>query len=560
MGGRGLKDPVTDYAIKVLDGTLPAGPFVVWACQRHLDDLKRDDIYLDLVAAWRWIKFFGLLKHYKDHFAGKPIKLEPWQQFRVGSVFGWKRRDTELRRFRVSFNKVPRKNGKTTEMAGIGLGGLILDGITGAEVYSVATRRDQARIVFEDAQVMGAKSPAVKKRLKFFKTSTVYQSKFSKWLPLSKDSKTMDGLNPSLGLYDEFAMWRDYELRGKIREGMASRKQPLEWIVTTEGTMTESPCCSLTDHAACVLNPDLPDFFDDTLFAYLATPFEGDDPGDPKTWATANPNLGVSKFEDFLREGWATARQMPSEQNDFLTYQLNILCGAADSWLGMEAWANCAGSGIDANALAGQRCFAGLDLALVHDLSALVLVFPDVYPIPVLPFFWCPKDNIRERSKLDKVPYDRWARDGYITATPGNATDFNFIKEKIIEICGIYNVCELLYDRALAQPLIQGLIDEEINCIGYGQGYLSQNNSLREIERLVKCAGLQHGNHPILSWNVNNAQVIKDPSNNIKLFKKDPRKRIDGLAALSNAFGGVILSAGSNEKGSVYDTRGIISL
>lgn len=556
-----MNDPVTDYALKVLDGRLPAGPYVVWACERHMMDMRRDDIYLDLQAVHYWVEFFRKLKHYKDEFYGKPLELALWQVFRIGSVMGWKRADTGLRRFRVSFNKVPRKNGKTTEMAGIGLGGLLIDGVPGAEVYSVATRREQARIVFEDGQAMIGASAALRKRLKCYKTATVYPKYASRWMPLSKDSKTMDGYNPSMALYDEFSMWRNYELRGKLRQGMGARKQPLEWIITTEGVEVESPCCDLTDHAVRVLDPDQPDFADDTLFAYLACPFKRDDPGAVETWARANPNLGVSKSLKDMEDLWVTAQAMPTEMNDFLTYQLNLLVGSSDAWLDVAKWRACGREKVDADALRGHRCYAGLDLALVNDLSSLVLVFPDIEPMPVLPFFWCPEEDIRVRSKNDKVPYDQWARDGYIKATPGNATDFAFIKAKILEVCGRYDVRELLYDRALAQPMVQELIEEEINCVGYGQGYLSQNNSLREIERRVTSGGLSHGGHPILDWNATNARVMRDPANGIKLYKKDPRKRIDGLAALSNAFGGVVLNRPEEKKKNPYSKeRGMRSL
>lgn len=556
-----MDDPVTDYALKVLDGTLPAGPYVIWACERHMVDLQREDIYLDLKAVHRWIGFFARLKHYKGKFYGRPVELSLWQIFRVGSVMGWKWRETGKRRYRVSFNKVPRKNGKTTEMAGIGTGGLVIDDEPGAEIYSVATRRDQARIVFDDGQAMIGMSHALRKRLKCYKTSIVYHRFASKWIPVSRDSKGMDGFNPHFGLYDEFAQWTDWELRGKFRQGMGSREQPLEWIITTEGVEVESPCCELTDHAVRVLDPEQTDFKDDTLFAYLACPFKEDDPGSVETWARANPNLGVSKSVKDMADLWTTAQSIRTDMTDFLTYQLNVLVGSTDAWLDVSKWRECGKEPVDADALIGQRCYAGLDLALVNDLSALLLVFPDIEPMPVLAYFWCPEEDIRKRSKDDKVPYDQWARDGYITATPGNATDFAFIKSKILEVCGRYDVRELLYDRALAQPMVQELIEEEVNCVGYGQGYLSQNNSLREIERRVTSGGLSHGGHPILDWNATNARVMRDPANGIKLYKKDPRKRIDGLAALSNAFGGVVLSRPEEKKKNPYSKdRGMRSL
>lgn len=556
-----MTDPVTDYALAVLDGAIPAGPFVIWACERHMMDLRRDDIYLDLAAVQLRVNFFKLLRHYKGEFYGRSFELAAWQMFRIGSVFGWKRSETKRRRYRVAYTEIPRKNGKTTEMAGVGLAGMLVDGEPGAEVYAVATKKDQAKIVWGDAKEMIRATPALSSRLRSYQTAIVYAKAAAKFAPLGRDSQTLDGLNPSLGLYDEFHAWRDRELRGKIRQGMGARREPLEWIVTTAGTDSESPCYELREHALNVLDPEQPDFVDDSLFAYIACPFEGDDPGDVATWARANPNLGIGKSVQSIQELWDVAKMMPSELNDFLIYQLNIWTNSAEGWLPLDAWKACGAAPVDAAALVGQRCYAGLDLAQVNDLSALVLVFPDAAPEwQVLSFFWCPQEDIRRRSKLDKVPYDRWARDGYITATPGNATDYAFIEATIREVCARYDVVELLYDRWSAHQMIGNLSAEGINCVGYGQGYKDQSPALKELERRLISKTINHGGHPILRWNASNAQVVRDPAGGIKLSKKDPRKRIDGIAALSNAIGGIILNRPDENGPSIYETQGITIL
>lgn len=555
-----MRDPVTEYAQLVLDGELPAGPYVIWACERHMMDLRRDDIYLDLAAVWKRIDFFRLLKHYKGEFYGQAFELAAWQMFRVGSVYGWKRKDNDRRRFRVAYTEMPRKNGKTTEMAGIGLGGLLIDGEAGAEVYAVATKKDQAKIVWGDAKHMTEATPGLRKRLRTFVTSIVYEKAASRFMPLGRDSQTLDGLNPSLGLYDEFHAWRDVELRGKIRQGMGARREPLEWIVTTAGTDVETPCYELREHALRVLNPELPDFVDDSLFAYIACPFENDDPGDVATWARANPNLGISKSVESIEELWKVAQMMPSELNDFLVYQLNIWTNSTTGWLPLDAWKACGQAPVDPDALRGRRCYAGLDLAQVNDLSALVLIFPDEPVWTVLPFFWCPQEDIRRRAQLDKVPYDEWSRDGHIMATPGNATDYAFIEAKILELAEIYDIAELLFDRWSSHQMVQRLIDEGVNCVPYGQGFKDSSPALKEIERRLIGSGLSHGAHPILRWNANNAAVIRDPAGNIKLSKKDPRKRIDGLAAMANAVGGILLNRPNENGPSVYEDRGIIEL
>lgn len=556
-----MTDPVTDYAAKVLEGDIPAGPYVVWACERHFRDLERDDIYLDLAEVQRRIAFFPLLKHWKGEFAGKEFHLSAWQQFRIGSFFGWMRHSTRRRRFVEAYTEIPRKNGKTTEAAGIGLSGMLLDGEMGSEVYAVATKRDQAKIVWEDAKMMVKSTPALSKRIRAYVSNLNCLQMASKFEALGRDSKTLDGLNPYYVLYDEFHAYRDPYLRTVMQNGMGSRKDPVEWIITTAGNETETMCYELREHALNVLDPEQPDFDDDTLFAYVACPYADDDPGSPATWATANPNLGISKSVDFLQRRWDRACQVQSEMNEFLSKQLNIWTSSVESWLRMAAWEACDIGSVDLDAVAGRKCYAGLDLAAVNDLSALAMIYPDTDAghWDVRMRFWCPQENIRDRARFDKVPYDLWAKQGHITPTPGKTTDYAFIEHAILEAHAETPIEALLYDRWNANQLIRNLEAAGINCVACGQGYQTQSPALREIERRVTGQSINHGGHPILRWNANNAQVIRDPADNIKLNKKDPRKRIDGIAALANAAFGIISDEGDDGP-SVYEDRGIIEL
>jgi phage terminase large subunit-like protein len=555
-----MDDLITDYALKVLDEDIPAGPYVIWACERHLADLERDDIWLDLVEVEKRVQFFPLLKHWKGRFAGKSFELSLWQIFRIGSVFGWRRRDTGLRRFTEAYTEIPRKNGKTTEAAGIGLSGMILDGEMGAEIYSVATKRDQAKIVWEDAKMMVQATPALSKRIKSYVANLNCPKMASKFEALGRDSKTLDGLNPYFVLYDEYHAYRDPYLRSVMQNALGGRDQPLEWIITTAGNDVETMCYKLRTHAIKVLDPEQPDFKDDTLFAYIACPFPEDDPGEVGTWARANPELGGAKSLDFIKRRYEKACQLPSEMNEFLSKQLNIWTSSVEGWLDLQSWLACGSEPIDRAALRGRKCYAGLDLAAVNDLSALCLLFTDQDPWQILMFFWCPGDDIAKRSKLDKVPYDLWERQGHITATPGNATDYNFIEHTIKELKDEFQIEELLYDRWQSHQMIQNLIANGVNCVGYGQGYKDQSPALKEIERRVISRALAHGNHPILRWNAGNAQIIRDPAGGIKLNKKDPRKRIDGIAAIANAVGGVLLNRPEEKKNPYSKERGMRSL
>lgn len=556
-----MNDPVTEYASKVLEGDIPAGPYVIWACERHFRDLERDDIWLDLEEVRRRVNFFKLLKHWKGKgFAGTQFLLSPWQIFRIGSAFGWRRRNTGLRRFTEVYTEVPRKNGKTTEAAGIGLMGMLLDNEPGAEVYAVATKRDQAKIVWNDAKQMAAASPPLAKRINGYVSNLSCISAASKFEPLGRDSKTLDGLNPYYVVYDEYHAYRDPNLRAVIQNGLGSRDDPLEWVITTAGTDPDTVCYELHEHAVRMLDPELPDFDDDELFAYIACPFPDDDPGSPETWQRANPNLNGAKKIAYMERQWKRATQRPSERNEFLIKQLNIWTEAADAWLPFDKVKAAMAAAVDPATLLGRPCFAGLDLAQVNDLSALALVFPfeETDAWPVLMYYWCPQNDIRNRAKNDKVPYDLWAREGHLTPTPGNATDYNYIEAAIKKIADQYELRELLYDRWQAHQLITNLTNDGLTTVPYGQGYKDASPALNEIERRLISGQLALPDNPVLRWNATNAQVIRDPAGNIKLNKKDPRKRIDGIAALANAIGGARIH--TEETVSVYEGRGLLEL
>lgn len=554
-----MNDPVTEYAALVLSGKIPAGPYVIWACERHFRDMEREDIYLDLQEVEKRVRFFRLLKHWKGEYAGWAFELAQWQVFRVGSVYGWKYRSTGLRRFAEAYTEIPRKNGKTTEAAGVGLAGMLIDGEPGAEIYSVATKRDQAKIVWEDAKQMVQATGALSKRVRTFVSNISCQQYASKFEALGRDSKTLDGLNPHTVLYDEYHAYRDPYLRSVMQNALGSRRQPVEWIITTAGNDTATMCYELREHCINVLNPERPDFEDDGLFAYIACPFPEDDPGDPLTWARANPNLGISKRPEYMAKRWEQACMLKSQMNEFLSKHLNIWTEATETWLPMEPWRQCVETDTDFSLLEGQPCYAGLDLASVNDLSSLQLLFPFDAAWLVLSFFWAPEEDIKQRAKIDKVPYDLWARDGYIKATPGNATDFEVIQADIIALAERYKFTELLYDRWQSHQLVQNLIAADVNCVGYGQGYKDQSPALQEIERRVIGQTIRHLGNPVMDWCVGNAQVLRDPAGNLKLNKKDPRKRIDGVAGLANAVGGAILS-GDGEGPSVYEERGVLEL
>lgn len=556
-----LPDPVTRYAEAVLAGEVVAGPYVIWACERHFRDLERDDIYLDLDAVAVHLDFFKLLKHWKGRWSGRPITLEPWQQFIQGSIFGWKRRADGLRRFRESDVFVGRKNGKTTMGAGTGLYGLSLDGEQGAEIYGAATKRDQAKIVWEDARMMVKRSPWLSKRINCYTSNISMPSMASKFEPLSRDTKSLDGLNVHIAIADEVHAWEDRLMWSQLEDSMGAREQPLIYMITTMGSNPESICYEKYEHAINVLDPAMDEYFDDTLFIYLATVADRTATDDPIQWAMANPNLGISKSLEYMEQQFAKAQQLPTRMVDFEIKHLNIWAHAADRWLNLDLWKRAEDADLRIADFEGQSCYLGLDLAEVNDMSALVALFPGEDGVwRYFTWFWCPAEDILKRSRADKVPYEQWERSGHLTATPGSATDFDFIEAEIRQLIERFDVKEFAFDRWKSAGLVQNLMrDEVVTCVPYGQGYKDASPALKEVERRLLSEKLRHAKSPILSWNAANAETARDPSGNIKLVKKSYRKRIDGLAALANAIGVALIN---NEDGgpSVYEDRGVIEL
>jgi len=559
-----------------------AGYLTRLACQRHLDDLKAGKdrgLVWDRDAALHAIEFFSHLRHSTGEWAGQSFDLQPWQQFVVGSVFGWKRADG-LRRFRTAYVEVARKNGKSALLAGIALYALVADGEAGAHVYAAATTRDQARIVFGEAERMVAASPALSARVTRTVNNLAVLPTASWFRPLSADASKMDGLNVHFAAVDEVHEHPGPEIIQKLNTATGARRQPLILEITTAGHDRHSVCRQHHEFSVKALEGTLPEETADPWFAFIATIDAGDDWTDPKVWVKANPSLGVTVKLDDLKRQIDEAREMPAQQNAIRRLRLNEWTEQVTRWLDMGVWAEGGpGDGADwrdiraglddlEQKLLGRECYGGLDLARVNDLSAFMLLFPPTGDPAlgdlaekwiVLPRFWVPEEDILRRGKRDRVPYDTWRNQGLLSATPGNATDFAFIEAEIIALAGRYDLRELSYDRTFAGEIVQHLQDEGINLVQFGQGFLSMAAPTAELERLSVSRLLWHGGHPVLRWNASNVAVRHDPAGNIKPDKERSSERIDGIVAICNALGRALLRD-VNAGRSVYDSRSILVL
>ena len=520
-----------------------ANRLVRLACERHLEDLGSGasrGLRFDVQAARHAIDFFGFLRHSKGEWAGQTFALAPWQAFAVGSLFGWQRADG-LRRFRTAYCAVPRKNGKSTLSAGIALYLLVADGEQGAEIYSAATTRDQARIVFDEAKRMVGSSPALKRRVQVLINNLNVEASASRFMPLSSDASSMDGLNVHGAIIDELHAHRTRHVVDVLETATGARRQPLLFEITTAGYDRHSICFEHHDYAIKLLEGVLQD---DSWFAFIAAADEGDDWTDPEVWRKANPSFGLSVKADDLARKAEKAIALPGAQNAFRRMHLNEWTEQAERWIDLMAWDACAAP-VDLEALRGKTCFGGLDLSTTTDVTALAWVFlpeGDDGLWYVLSRYFVPEENLRKRAERDRVPYDLWTRQGFIEATPGNVVDYGAIEQRILADSTLFQVKEIAYDPWNATHIALRLQDEGATMVEFRQGFRSMAAPTRELEKLIVSKKLAHGGNPVTRWMAANVAVAQDPAGNLKPAKDKSTERIDGIVAAIMAVGRALVA------------------
>lgn len=489
--------------------------------------------WFDEDAAQTAIDFFPeCLQFIEGERAGQPFVLEPWQQALVGCLFGWKREDG-TRRYREALVFVPRKNGKTPTAAGIVLLSLFTEHEPGSQIYSAAADKDQAALIFRHAAGMIAREPLLAGRAKIYRTykSIEYRAEGSIYKALSSESNTKHGLGANLVIVDELHTHPDSDLVDVLKTSTAARRQPMMIYITTSDYERESVCNKTHDYASKVRDRIIEDS------SFLPAIWEAkttDNWTDPAVWARCNPNLGVSVKLEYLERECQRAQDEPSYENTFKRLHLDIRTEQDVRWLQMEKWDACAG--VEPAGLDGATCYMGLDLATTTDIAAAVLFFPDTGYL--LSRFWIPGDCAEKREKRDRVPYMTWAREGYITMTPGNVIDYKFIRSEINDLCARFNVVKIAYDPYNAQHLAQQLQDDDgLPMVEHRQGFISMNEPAKHFERLVISGGLNHGGNPILRWMASNVMVKVDPAGSIKPDKNKSTEKIDGIVSSIMAVG-----------------------
>ena len=551
---------MTQYALDGGAGRIAAGPKVRLACERHLRDLKdgpgRGLAWRPALAA-RVYRFFECLSLASSEDVEQPFQLEPWQKFIVGSLFGWLGPDG-FRRFRRGYAEIGKGNGKTPMAAGIGLYGMLADGEADAEVYSAANGRDQAKICWQDAANFIDRSAALKRRTILHALNIAYPATRSFFRPVSSEGRGLDGKRVHVALVDELHEHPTDIVVDKMSAGTKGRRQALVFEITNSGYDRQSVCYRHHEYSVRVLESRIPN---DNWFAYIAGLDDDDDPlEDERCWIKANPNLGVSITEKYLREQVEQARGMPAQRNIVLRLNFCVWTESATQWIPNRAWDEC-GEPVDLEALEGRECYGGLDLSTTTDLTAFGLVFPPVEEGEKWKFacrFWIPGDNIKRRREKDGVPYDQWCDEGFITRTDGNQVDYAVVRAGVQADGERFVIKEIAFDRFNASQLVTELMADGFTMVPFGQGFLSMTAPSKQFESFIvgrKCA---HGNNPVLRWMAANVMAAQDPAGNIKPDKGKSKDRIDGIVALIMALGRAIVNGGEGR--SVYEDRGVISV
>lgn len=548
--------PAEVYAEQVRDGAIVICEYVRLAVRRYyadLDDALDRGWYFDRKAAMRAINFIEKLKHTKGEWAGRQFRLEPWQHFILWNIFGWRNADG-TRRFRYAYIEIARKNGKTALSAGIGLYMLFADGEARPEVYSAATVKDQAKICFADAVAI-VKATDLKNYLTPYRNSIVYELKGGTMKPLSSDYGTHDGLNPSCGIIDEFHAHKDSGMFDVIKSAFGARKQPLMFIITTAGFNKSGACYAYRDNVIKVLRGVNED---DSLFGIIYTHDTKEEWDNPKMWIKSNPNLGVSLSADYLADQVKDAKNRPEAVRNVMTKNVNLWVDAEKTWILDDVWMKCIGATNPAD-LKGCACWGGLDLSNVSDITAYLLLFHENDRFQLLPHFWIPEEKMQEKIKKENINYDKWVTEGYVTATPGNVIDYDFVKADILHITANYDLRTSAYDRWNSSQTIIDLQNEGMECNPFGQGYGSMSAPTKEFEKAVLTGKVEHFGNPVLRWMLSSTVVKTDPAGNIKPDKEKSVQKIDGIVAAIMALG-EWMTAQANDESNPYENRGLLTL
>ncbi len=574
--GRALAQ-ATEYAEDVIADRTIAGRKIHLACQRFLDDREyreRKGFKWSDERADHALEFFESLRHYQGDWAKgadrngelcthgggcldcrypQRFRPEPWQVFQIANVFGWltKRRGRWVRRFTKVYDEEARKNGKTFKLGGVGIYLAFVDGELGAEVYSAATKRDQAIKVWNAARMIIKKTPELRGLgVEIFGSDKprstpcmIHEGTASKFLPVGEDYDTEDGANVHGALIDEYHAHRSDGIVSVLETGMGARSEPLVWIITTAGDSLSSPCGLERDYAIKVLRGVVDDE------AYFATIYDldlddedgatPDDWMDEANWQKPNPNLGVSVFVETLRDEVKRSKDNPLRCANVKRKRFNIWASDPKTgWIPLQIWDRCTATVSDHDLL-GEECFGGIDLASVLDTTSIALLFPPSKTRPLWSVrvqIFLPSSGMPERERKDRAPYRVWAKRGWVIITEGmggEVADYSAVRDAMNDAAEKYRLVETGFDPWNAGEIMRQLQDEDgLRLVQLQQGFSNLSPPMKEFERLVRSRQVEHGGNQALRWAIDNVALVTDNKKNVMPNKKRSTGRIDPVVAI----------------------------
>ena len=532
---------IVQYWQEMEKGNIVVSKRIYKQYQKLVQDINHHDKYIfDESKANRPIKFIeAFCRHSKGELAGKPLILDLFQKAYISALFGFIDKDTGHRRYTESFFFVGRKNGKTTMLGAIALYMLMADGESGAEVYSVASKRDQANILFDQAHEMIKQSPDLNKNIRKRKSDLYFPHNFSKMQSLGKNSNSLDGLNAHLVVIDELHSIQDRNLYEVMKQSQSARTQPLLIMITTAGTHRGTIFDDLYEYACNVVDGN---FEDDN---FLPIMYELDHKAEYKMsdrWQKANPALGISKRVEDLERKVARAKNNPSDLTGILTKDFNIREITNSAWLTFEDINN--EDTFDIKDFAGTYAIGGADLSITTDLSCATLLFidPETEQRYVHQMYWLPHDNLQKRVQEDKIPYDKWHEQGYLRLCSGNTIDYSDITDWFLEMLNEYDITPLwiYYDNYSARYWVDEMEAYGFKMVRTQQGARTLSLPMQNMGADLQKKKINYNNHPILKWCLTNTGIETDRNGNIVPIKsQSPKRRIDGTASLLDAYVGL---------------------
>lgn len=532
---------VIEYFEAIKTGEYVVSNRVYKQYEKLVNEINNPDKYIfDEKKAEKPIKFIETFcKHSKGEWAGKPVKLELFQKAYISALFGFINKDTGLRRYKESLFYVSRKNGKSTMLSGIAAYMLVADGEAGAEIYSCATKKDQAKLVFDETLNMIKQSPYLSKHIKKRKTDIYFSLTMSKFQPLGKNSDTLDGLNAHCVIIDELHGVKDRNLYEVMKQSQSARRQPLLIMITTAGTVRECIFDDIYEYACNVVDGT----FEDNRFLPILYELDKKEEWiDPEAWQKSNPALGTIKKIDDLKQKVEKAKNNPKDLSGVLTKDFNIRDTLSNAWLTFDDLNNTETFNIEDF----RNCYAigGADLSITTDLTCatLLLIDKETKKRYIHQMYWLPSENLEQRVKLEKIPYDIWYKRGLLRLCDGNTINYGDVTQWFIEMLNNYGITPLwiYYDSYSAKYWVEEMEQNGFKMVRCIQGAKTLSLPMQNLGADLKAKKINYNNNPILKWCLTNTGVQEDRNGNIVPIKNQSAKqRIDGVASMLDSYVGL---------------------